>query len=127
MIVACDLKRAHINIPLAGPPIDPLTPLNIISPTGQYVRNDNASNFAYVGNGTGLTAPERYIAYHPTNPFTDASPIDPYETCYLKNEATGLYCQLRPLPTNSTQIGERLALARRVHHASGWSRPESAC
>jgi hypothetical protein len=88
----------------AGPSIPPDTPLNIITPSGPYVRSDNTSNYAYPGNGTGITPPEQYLAYHPGN-LIDGSPIDPYETAILRNVQTGLYCQLRPLPSNATQIG----------------------
>ena len=97
--------QASRQTPLhAGPPIPPDTPLNIITPNNTYVRNDNTTNYAYPGNGTGATPPEQYLAYHPGN-LADGSPIDPYETAILKNAQTGLYCQLRPLPSNTTQIG----------------------
>jgi hypothetical protein len=90
----------------AGPPIPPDTPLNIITPTGDYVRNDNTSDFSWVNNnGTGKVPQEQFLAYHPGS-LGDRSPIDPYEEALLKNEATGLWCQLRPLPSNATQIGE---------------------
>ena len=87
----------------AGSPIQPLTPLNIISPTGKYVRNDNATDPAYVGNGNGLTPPEQYVAYHPN--LTDPSNIDPYESMLLQSVETGLWCQLRALPSNGSRIG----------------------
>ena len=81
-----------------------MTPLTIISPSGEYVRSDNTSSPAYAGNGTGSTPQEQYIAYHPNNT-SDTSSIDPYESILLKSVETGLWCQLRPLPSNSTQIG----------------------
>jgi hypothetical protein len=74
------------------------------TPTNGYVRNDNVSNYAYVGNGTGSSSPEQYLAFHAGN-LTDTSAIDPFETAVLKNVQTGLWCRLAPLPSNSTQIG----------------------
>ena len=68
------------------------------------MRNDNLTNFAYVGSGSGTTPPEQYVAYHSGN-LSDTSPIDPYETALLQNLQTGQWCQLRPLPTNASQIG----------------------
>ena len=67
---------------------------------------------SYVGTGNGTVPSEVYTPYHP-NSLTDYTPIDPYEETILRNEATGLWCQLRPLLSNATQIGEP-GLARHV-------------
>ncbi len=76
----------------------------ILSPTGSPVRNDNLTNYAYVGSGNGTTPPELYLAYHADNT-SDRSLIQPGQTTLLQNEQTGMWCQLRPLPSNTTQIG----------------------
>ena len=68
------------------------------------MRNDNLTNYAYVGSGSGSTPPELYLAYH-ADDLGDRSLIQPGETTKLQNEETGMWCQLRPLPSNSTQIG----------------------
>jgi hypothetical protein len=88
----------------AGPDIPPNTPLNIISPNGSYVRSDNSSSPATVGTGTGGTAPEQYLAFHPDN-LNSTSPIEPYDTAVLRSVETGLWCRLAPLTSNTTQIG----------------------
>ena len=88
----------------AGPDIPPNTPLNIISPNGSYVRSDNSSSPATVGSGTGGTAPEQYLAFHPDN-LNSTSPIEPYDTAVLRSVETGLWCRLAPLTSNTTQIG----------------------
>ena len=63
------------------------------------MRNDNLTNFAYVGPNDGQQQPpEVYFAYHPSNP-ADPSPIDPGETAQLKNAQTGKYCRVAPLPS----------------------------
>jgi hypothetical protein len=88
----------------AGPDIPPNTPLNIISPNGSYVRSDNISSPATLGTGTGGTAPEQYLAFHPDN-LNSTSPIEPYDTAVLRSVETGLWCRLAPLTSNTTQIG----------------------
>jgi hypothetical protein len=88
----------------AGPPLPPNTPINIISPTGSYVRTDNSSSPATAGTGTGGTAPEQYLAFHAGN-LSSSSPIHAYTPTLLQSVQTGLYCRLAPLPSNSTQIG----------------------
>jgi hypothetical protein len=87
-----------------GTPLAPATPLTIQTPTGSYVRTDNASSTAYPGTGSGGSPPEQYMAYHSDNP-TDTSPIDPYEPVILQSVQTGLYCRLAPLPSNASQTG----------------------
>ena len=77
-------------------------PINIVTSNG-YVRTDNASSPAYVGNGTGGTPPEQYVAYPPSNP--TGSAILPGQTAILRSNQTGLFCRLAPLPSNSTQLG----------------------
>jgi hypothetical protein len=74
------------------------------SPGGELVRNDNTTSYAYVGNGTGISPPEQYLAFHDGD-LTNSSLIQPYETTVLQSVETGLWCQLRPLPSNTSQIG----------------------
>ena len=90
--------------PRAGPPLPVDVPLNIIGPSGSYVRTDNTSGMAYSGSGNGSTAPEQYTAYHATNT-SERSPVLPGQTTLLQSEQTGMWCRLAPLPSNSTQIG----------------------
>ena len=78
--------------------------MNIISPNGSYVRSDNSSSPATVGTGTGGTAPEQYLAFHPDN-LGSTSPIEPYDTAVLRSVETGLWCRLAPLTSNTTQVG----------------------
>ena len=71
--------------PPVGPPITPIIPINWLGSGGFPVRNDNLTNFAYVGPNDGQQQPpEVYFAYHSADP-SDPSPIDPGETTYLKN------------------------------------------
>jgi hypothetical protein len=79
-------------------------PLNIMGPSGSYVRTDNTTGMAYSGSGSGSTAPEQYTAYHAGNT-SDRSPVVPGQTALLQSEQTGMWCRLAPLPSNSTQIG----------------------
>ncbi len=78
-------------------PITPLVPLTILDKDGRAVRNDNLTNFAYVGPDGSTGPPAVYVAYRPGSP-TDATPIQPGETLQLKNLQTGKYCRLAPLP-----------------------------
>ena len=89
---------------IAGPPLLANSPINILGPSGYPVRNDNGSSPAYLGAGNGTTRPEMYTAYHPGN-LGSSVPIQPGESTILTNLETGLYCQLRGLPTNSSQLG----------------------
>ena len=68
------------------------------------MRNDNLTSYAYAGSGDGTTPPELYMAYHASN-VTDPALIQPGQTTLLQNVQTQQWCQLRPLPTNTTQIG----------------------
>jgi hypothetical protein len=62
------------------------------------VRNDNLTNFAYVGPNDGKQQPpEIYSAYRPENP-NDPTPIPPGGTAQLKNAQTGKYCRIAQLP-----------------------------
>jgi hypothetical protein len=73
-------------------------PLNILDILdGRAVRNDNLTNFAYVGPDGSSDAPAVYVAYRPGS-LTDATPIQPGETLQLKNLETGKFCRLAPLP-----------------------------
>jgi hypothetical protein len=62
------------------------------------VRNDNLTNFAYVGPNDGVQqAPEVYTASRPGDP-TSPTPIKPGETAQLQSTQTGKYCRLAQLP-----------------------------
>jgi hypothetical protein len=53
--------------PLPPPPsvdLPPLTPIWVLSISGDYVRTDNLTGFAYVGGGDGSLPAERYLAHH---------------------------------------------------------------
>ena len=64
------------------------------------MRNDNLTNFAYVGPEDGITQPpEVYMAYRPSSP-TNTTPIQPGETTQLMNMQTGKYCRIAQLPAN---------------------------
>ena len=94
MPLALETRICLLAAPL--PPLTPLIPLNVLNGTGYPVRNDNVTNFAYVGNGTGKTPPEMYTAYHPGNE-RNPKPINANETTILKNLETGKYCRLAPM------------------------------
>ena len=79
-------------------------PLNVLGPSGSYVRTDNTTGLAYVGSGNGSTAPEQYVAYHGPDT-SNMTPVQPGQTTYLQSEQTGMWCRLVPSPSNSTQIG----------------------
>lgn len=49
------------------------------------MRNDNLTNYAYVGNGAGTSPPELYLAYH-ADDLADDSLIQPGQTTKLQNE-----------------------------------------
>jgi hypothetical protein len=48
------------SVTFLPPPIPTSTPVNIYVPSKGYLRVDSTSDFAYVGNGTGLTPPELF-------------------------------------------------------------------
>ncbi len=83
------------------PPLKPITPINILDKDGYPVRNDNVTNFAYVGNGTGLTPPEMYIAFHPGQQSND-DPIKPGQTAIFENMQTGMWCRLANFTPQTT-------------------------
>ncbi len=83
--------------PPASPSLQPIVPINVLDKDGNPVRNDNLTNFAYVGPNDGQQqAPEIYSAHHPANP-SSTTPIQPGETTYLRNLQTGKYCRLATL------------------------------
>jgi hypothetical protein len=85
--------------PPTGPPLQPIVPINLLDQNGFPVRNDNLTNFAYVGPNDGRQQPpEIYSAFRPANP-SDPTPIPPGETAQLRNQQTGKYCRLAQLPT----------------------------
>ncbi len=83
------------------PPLKPLVPLNILGKDGYPLRNDNTTNFGYIGKGNGTTPPEMYTAYHPGNE-DNPTPINAGETTIFKNIETGLWCRLAPFTPQTT-------------------------
>ena len=84
--------------PALPPPLTPIINILVLDSSGNPVRNDNLTNFAYVGPNDGVaTPPEVYNAYRPGNP-ADPTPIQPGETTQLRNAQTGKYCRLAQLP-----------------------------
>jgi hypothetical protein len=65
-----------------------------------YLRVDNTSNYAYVGNGTGTTAPEKFLAYDPRDPSRSFS-IGEGNYTLLRNLETGLWCRLAVYNTST--------------------------
>ena len=96
-------KLADPTVPPAGPALPADQPFSISTGSGDHVRTDNTSSPALSGSGDGSTAPEQYRAYDPTN-LVGTAPIEAGEEMLLRSEQTGMYCQLRPTPTNTTQI-----------------------
>jgi hypothetical protein len=83
----------HVPSAAPFPPLTPITPHNILNKDGYPVRNDNTTNYAYVGNGTGTTSPEMYTAYHPGQQ-ANPSPIHPGQTTIMQNLQTGMWCRI---------------------------------
>ncbi len=50
---------------------------------GFPLRNDNLTNFAYVGNDDGKSPPEQYNAFHADQP-SNGNPILPGMTTYFR-------------------------------------------
>jgi hypothetical protein len=99
--------------PPPAPPITPIIPINLLDQNGFPVRNDNLTNFAYVGPNDGQQQPpEVFFAYHPANP-ADPSPIDPGETAQLKNAQTGKFCRVASLPS-SYPLNKRKVSSRKT-------------
>ena len=89
----------------AGPPLLANTPINIMTPSGDYVRADNTTAPAYPMTGNGSTLPEQYTALHPSS-LSSTSPIQPGQPTILRSSSqTGQYCRLQPLASNATQLG----------------------
>ena len=92
----------------AGPPLTPIINLFVLDSNGNPVRNDNLTNFAYVGpNDNQAQPPEVYNAYRPANP-ADPTLIQPGETTQLRNVQTGKYCRLAQLPSTYPMAAARL-------------------
>ncbi len=107
----------------AGPPIPPDTPLKLLDPTGSPVRNDNLTNYAYVGNGNGTTPPELYLAYHATN-LADTAPIQPGQTTKLQNEEVRVLPErplARLLPAHTAHVLQHAGGQLVVAWAAGWT------
>ena len=87
-IIASNLPHpSHLAAPPPpkGPPLTPIIGINLLDQHGYPVRNDNRTNFAYVGPNDGKQQPpEIYYAYRPANP-KDPTPIPPGGTAQLKN------------------------------------------
>ena len=90
-------SSGSLSFPPAGPDLAPGTPFTMqtSSPTAGYVRTDTPTTTAYVGTGDGTSAAEQFTVSSPTSP---GSAIQPGTTAILRNEATGMYCRLAPLP-----------------------------
>jgi hypothetical protein len=73
------LTHTHTHTPPLTPPSAQIVPINLLGFQGYPLRNDNASSFAYVGEGDGQSQPEMYSAFHEGDP-ADDSPIQPGET-----------------------------------------------
>ena len=98
--------------------------MNILDKDGFPVRNDNLTNFAYVGPNDGKQqAPEVYSAYRPENP-ADPTPIQPGETTQLKNTQTGKFCRLAQLPSAYSLI-RRIGSSGKKPKASPKARSKS--
>jgi hypothetical protein len=109
----CPHATHQLSHPLTQPPTTrcagptPLaydTPFTIATPTGAYVRTDNATNYAYPGSGSGSSPPELFTAYLASNT-SERSPIQPGQTALMQSVQTGLWCRLAPLPSNASQTG----------------------
>jgi hypothetical protein len=101
VVAACERCCAWCADP--DPDLPPITPINIIGKYGYPVRNDNITNFGYVGKGNGSTSPETYYATRPGDP-TSTDPIKPGESTVFKNEQTGLYCRLAPYGASGPSV-----------------------
>jgi hypothetical protein len=93
----------NLSLQPSGPPVAANTPINLVSAfTGQYVRADNVTTFAYSANGTGSTAPEQFLVVDPANP-DSLAPVQAGQTAILRSVATGAYCRLAPTPTPTSR------------------------
>jgi hypothetical protein len=93
--------------PLPGQSFETGEPISILTDYG-YVRSDNTTAYAYCGNGTGVTAPEKYIAYDPSNPGgTKLVAVD--QTIVLISVQTGLFCRLARYPDSGASSSSRPA------------------
>jgi hypothetical protein len=71
---------------------------------GGYVRTNGDGAPAVVGSGDGSTAAEQFYAYQPQD-LSSAEPVQPGSTALLRSVATGLFCRLAALPSDSSQQG----------------------
>ena len=67
----------------AGPAAPPRTRFPRVPTAGFPLRNDNLTNFGYVGNGDGQSTPEQYNAFHADDP-SNSDPIMPGMTTYFR-------------------------------------------
>ncbi len=70
------------------------------------MRSDNTTAYAYCGNGTGVTAPEKYIAYDPSDP-GGAKLVALDQTIVLISVQTGLFCRLARYPDSGASSSTR--------------------
>ncbi len=70
------------------------------------MRSDNTTAYAYCGNGTGVTAAEKYIAYDPSNP-GGTKAVQMNQTIVLISVQTGLFCRLARYPDSSASSSSR--------------------
>jgi hypothetical protein len=62
---------------------------NIFDGTGSTLRADSATGFAYVAEGTGMSAGEQFFVMHAGNP-SDPSPIQAGQSIFLQSGATNM-------------------------------------
>jgi hypothetical protein len=85
-----------------GPALPANTPINVMSSSAGYVREDNATSPAYMGSGSGLSPAEQFVAISPSAP-NSIAPIQPGQTTILQSVATGQYCRLVTLSPSTEQ------------------------
>jgi hypothetical protein len=93
-----------LSFPVSGPPLVANSAINILTSSGSYARVDNLTSPAVTSTGYGTTSPQQFIATHPASP-NSTTPIQPGETAILRSVATGAYCRLTAVPSNSLQLG----------------------
>lgn len=74
------------------------------------LRVDNITNYAYVGNDSGASLPEKFIAYDPTNPI-GTKLIQTGQTMVMVSLQTGLFCRLAKYP-DATASGSSIRASR---------------
>jgi hypothetical protein len=85
---------AGATLAFLPPPIPTNTPIAINMPGQCYVRVDNATNFAWCGNGGGTTSPELWYAVDPSDP-SSKKLVRPGQKAVLMSLQTGLFARLQ--------------------------------